>query len=89
MIRGSSGRLTSFQTDWRAEILKAVESGSATYVVVADAPDYARGHLNGLLGQEILVKDFTSLGTAIATRYHLEQTIGAFSIYRVNSEVRL
>jgi hypothetical protein len=84
MLRNPKGELADFQLRWRKELLDTMMADPPLYVVVPDAPDYARGHLNGLLGHEILDRDLTQLGDIIRLRYHLETQIGAFTFYRRN-----
>jgi hypothetical protein len=84
MLRNSSGQLADFQIRWRKELLDTLKSSPPVYIVVPDAPEYARGHLNGLLGHEILEKDLTGLGQFVGSSYHFEARIGAFTFYRRN-----
>jgi hypothetical protein len=84
MLRDPNGELADFQRRWRNELLDTMRADPPLYVVVPDAPDYARGHLNGLLGHEMLDRDLIQLGEVIRLRYHLETRIGAFTFYRRN-----
>ncbi len=86
MLRNSRGQLTEFQQQWRRELIDTLTAAPPVYIVVADAPEYARGHLNGLLGHQILERDLTSLRDLIRSRYHRETSIGAFTFYRRNEK---
>jgi hypothetical protein len=83
VMRGSNG-LTAYQLRWRKEFADMLSAHPPIYIVVADAPDYARGHLNGNLGHEILEKDLTEVGECVSLHYHPEAKIGAFTFYRRN-----
>ncbi|MFI5202147.1 MAG: hypothetical protein ACHQNE_07155 [Candidatus Kapaibacterium sp.] len=82
-MRGANG-LTGYQLRWREEFLDSLHTDPPLYIVVPDAPDYARGQLNGLLGHQILAQDLTKLGEFVQNQYHLETRIGAFTFYRMN-----
>jgi hypothetical protein len=83
VMRGANG-LTAYQLRWRNEFLDSLTTHPPIYIVVPDAPDYARGHLNGHLGHEILEKDLTEVGDFVNLHYHSEAKIGAFTLYRRN-----
>lgn len=83
VMRGTNG-LTAYQMRWRKEFVDSLSEHPPIYIVVADAPDYARGHLNGHLGHEILEKDLTEVGKFVNLQYHSEAKIGAFTFYRRN-----
>jgi hypothetical protein len=85
MLRNTKGELADFQRRWREELLSTLRAKPPKYIVVADAPEYARGHLNGLLGHEILNRDLTELKSIVDVQYHLETKIGAFTLYRRNA----
>ncbi len=82
-MRGPKG-LTSYQMRWREEFVDSIRADPPLYIVVPDAPDYARGYLNGLLGHEILERDLTHVGEVVRSQYHFETRIGAFTFYRRN-----
>jgi len=85
MLRNAKGQLADFQMQWRGELLATLRAKPPKYIAVADAPEYARGHLNGLLGHEILAQDMTELKSIVDTLYHVETRIGAFTLYRRNN----
>jgi MFS family permease len=84
LMRGAGDSLQPFQKQWRTEYLADMIKNKPLYFIVCDAPEAFRQYYGGLLGHEVLAKDFTQLGDWLHDRYHKEAAIGAFTLYRSN-----
>jgi hypothetical protein len=83
-MRGKGDTLQPFQREWRKEYLRTLQTAPPVYFIVCDAPEAFRQYYGGMLGHEILNKDFVELRDWLRTSYHGETRIGAFTLYRKN-----
>jgi len=84
LMRGSGDSLQPFQKEWRKEYLADMLRNKPVYFIVCDAPEAFRQYYGGLLGHEVLAKDFTELSDWLNDHYHRDTVIGAFTLYRSN-----
>jgi hypothetical protein len=82
-MRGSANALQDFQTRWRTEFLRSLDSLRPNYFIVCDAPEAFRQYYGGRLGHVILREDFVEAGRWLTDNYQRDTTIGAFTIYRL------
>jgi hypothetical protein len=83
-MRGKGDTLQPFQSEWRTEYLHDLQTTMPLYFIVCDAPEAFRQYYGGMLGHEILNKDFIELRDWLRIFYHGETRIGAFTLYRKN-----
>ena len=82
LMRGSGDTLQPFQRKWREEYLADMTKARPLYFIVCDAPEAFRQYYGGMLGHEVLSKDFTELRDWLQAHYTSETRIGAFTLYR-------